>query len=378
MDLGLAGAAVCVQGGSKGMGRAAAECFAADGARVAVMARGRAALDDTVARLAQLGSPDAVGLVVDASDATSIANGFAELSERWGELNSLVCAVGPEVSQLAWDQVTDDQFLDAFVIGALSAVRSARAALPLLRVARWARIVNLAAMSARSQGFGLIEYTAAKAALTSITKNLSLELAADGILANTVSPGTYISDQMVQHIAALPADAGVSADDPTSVMRYISEFFGVRADLGRAGIPSDIAPVIFLSPGVRTKHVHDRRQHQCGRWVQLLRLTGPAVAAADADLRRFVFTSTVGGWTPKTRFVAHQIPGSLGRRRSVADRRRRWRERFVGEDVIPRDSCRATHARVLVEVQSRCAWAWCVLVEATRTSGPVTPRSRAS
>src|SRR5277367_2214725 len=83
MDLGLVGAAVCVQGGSKGMGRAAAECFAAEGARVAVMARGREALDDTVTRLVELGSPDVVGLVVDASDATSIANGFAELSERW-------------------------------------------------------------------------------------------------------------------------------------------------------------------------------------------------------------------------------------------------------------------------------------------------------
>src|ERR1700744_633349 len=254
MDLGLAGAAVCVQGGSKGMGRAAAECFAADGARVAIMARGREALDETVARLAELGSPDAVGLAVDAGDATSIANGFAELGDRWGQLNSLVCAVGPQVSQLPWDQVTDDQFLDAFVIGALSAVRSARAALPLLRAAKWARIVNLAAMSARSQGFGLIEYTAAKAALTSITKNLSLELAADGILANTVSPGTYISDQMVQHIATLPADAGVSVDDPTSVMRYISEFFGVRADLGRAGIPTDIAPVICLLASQRNTY----------------------------------------------------------------------------------------------------------------------------
>jgi NAD(P)-dependent dehydrogenase (short-subunit alcohol dehydrogenase family) len=184
----------------------------------------------------------------DASDATSITNGFAELGERWGELNSLVCAVGPEVSQLSWDQVSDEQFVDAFVIGALSAVRSARAELPLLRAATWARIVNLAAMSARSQGFGLIEYTAAMAALTSITKNLSLELAAEGILANTVSPGTYVSDQMEQFIATLPVEAGVSADDPRSVMRYISEFFGVRADLGRAGIPSDIGPVIcFLA-----------------------------------------------------------------------------------------------------------------------------------
>ena len=48
MDLGLAGAAVCVQGGSKGMGRAAAEAFAADGARVVILARGKEAIDETV------------------------------------------------------------------------------------------------------------------------------------------------------------------------------------------------------------------------------------------------------------------------------------------------------------------------------------------
>jgi 3-oxoacyl-[acyl-carrier protein] reductase len=221
---------------------------------VAVMARGREALDETVARLTELGSPDAIGISVDVVDAISITDGFAELDRRWGELNSLVCAVGPEVSQLPWDQVSDEQFQHAFTIGALSAVRSARAALPLMRAAKWARIVNLAAMSARSQGFGLIEYTAAKAALISITKNLSLELAADGILANIVSPGTYVSDQMVHFIETLPADAGVSADDPASVMRYISEFFGVRADLGRAGIPSDIGPVICFLASARNTY----------------------------------------------------------------------------------------------------------------------------
>ena len=62
MDLGLAGAAVVVAGGTTGMGRAAADCFAADGARVAVLARSRADLDATAAALADLGSPDAIGV----------------------------------------------------------------------------------------------------------------------------------------------------------------------------------------------------------------------------------------------------------------------------------------------------------------------------
>ncbi|HSA51374.1 MAG TPA: SDR family NAD(P)-dependent oxidoreductase, partial [Yinghuangia sp.] len=65
MDLGLAGAAAVVQGGTQGMGRATAECLAADGARVAVIARTRSDLDKTVRDLLELGAADAVGLQTD-------------------------------------------------------------------------------------------------------------------------------------------------------------------------------------------------------------------------------------------------------------------------------------------------------------------------
>jgi 3-oxoacyl-[acyl-carrier protein] reductase len=72
MDLGYADATAVVTGGTKGMGRAIAECLAAEGARVAVLARGQAALDETVAALEHLGCPDAVGLAVDVVDAGEV------------------------------------------------------------------------------------------------------------------------------------------------------------------------------------------------------------------------------------------------------------------------------------------------------------------
>jgi len=72
MDLGLANATVIVAGGTTGMGRAAADCFAADGARVAVLARSEAALRETSEALLTLGSPDAVGIATDLFDATSV------------------------------------------------------------------------------------------------------------------------------------------------------------------------------------------------------------------------------------------------------------------------------------------------------------------
>ena len=76
MDLGLAGAAAVVQGGTQGMGRAAAECLAADGARLAVLARTQADLDTTTRRLLELGAPEAVGLAADITDDGQVDGGL--------------------------------------------------------------------------------------------------------------------------------------------------------------------------------------------------------------------------------------------------------------------------------------------------------------
>src|ERR1700739_5048594 len=95
MDLGFAGSTAVVTGGSKGMGLAIAENLAAEGASVAVMARSQKALDAAVTSLREAGAPDAVGISVDMADAESIAAGFAAVSERWGQLNSLVHTIGP-------------------------------------------------------------------------------------------------------------------------------------------------------------------------------------------------------------------------------------------------------------------------------------------
>ena len=87
-------------------------------------------------------------------------------------------------------------------------VRCVRAALPLLRKAAWARIVNVSAHSTKRQSVGLAAYTASKAAMTSVSKNLSLSLAPDGILVNTVSPGSFLSEALRRYLALAAAGAG--------------------------------------------------------------------------------------------------------------------------------------------------------------------------
>jgi NAD(P)-dependent dehydrogenase (short-subunit alcohol dehydrogenase family) len=253
MDLGLGGANVVVSGGTKGMGRAAAEAFAAEGARVAVLARGREALDATVAALRDLGAADALALPADLTDAATVSGAFATVGERWGPLNVLVNAAGPVDVGIGRFDAIDDEWLATFDIGTLSAVRCVRAALPLLRAAEWARIVNVSAHSTRRQSADIVAYTAAKAALTSLSKNLSLSLAPEGILVNTVSPGSFASAGMRGYIEALPPERHADPDDLVDVMRIMTEDFGHPAHLGRAADPAEIGPVIaFVGSRINT------------------------------------------------------------------------------------------------------------------------------
>ena len=249
MDLGLGGAAVVINGGSKGMGRAAAEAMAAEGARIALLARGAAALADTAAALRSLGAPQVLEIPTDLTDRGQVDAAFAAIGERWGEINVLVNAAGPVDVGVGrrFDELDDAEWMATFDIGTLSAARCARAALPWLREAAWARIVNVSAHSVRRQSAGLVAYTAAKAAMTSLSKNMSLTLAPDGILVNTISPGSFLSDGMKDYLAALPPQRRIEPGDLYGAMRIMTEDWGHPAQLGRAALPAEIGPVIAFA-----------------------------------------------------------------------------------------------------------------------------------
>ena len=253
MDLGLAGSTAVVTGGSKGMGLAIATTLAEEGARVAVMARGAAALDEAVQTLLAAGSPDAIGVSVDMSDAASIVEGFDTVAGRWGELNSLVHTIGPGDGY--FEEMTDAQWEKTFGLGTMSAVRSIRAALPLMRTADWARIVTLSAHSIQRQNPRIVAYTASKAALSSVTKNLSKSLAAEGILVNCVCPGTIVTASFTENLKDVLAADGLDAGDPTDVMTWIDRNFHQPCDLGRAGLPEEIASITAYLASRRNGYV---------------------------------------------------------------------------------------------------------------------------
>lgn len=245
MDLGLRDRAVCIAGGSHGMGRAAADLLAGEGCRVAVLGRNEADLRVAEEELIAEGSPDALGLQCDLLDTGEVEAAFTFLDERWGELNGLVNAAGPSrVGGL--DDLTENEWLEDFDVGVLTMIRTVRAALPLLRKATFARVVNLAEASIRHQSPGLIAHTAANAAMASASKNLARALAPEGILVNTVCPGTVMSPALQGYLAETdptglpegPLEAGYAA---------VVRDFDATNDLGRVGLPEEVAAVtVFL------------------------------------------------------------------------------------------------------------------------------------
>jgi 3-oxoacyl-[acyl-carrier protein] reductase len=252
MDLGFGGSTAAVTGGSKGMGRAICQMLASEGAKVAVLSRGQEALDDTVASIRDSGG-EAFGVSVDVTDAGEVNAAFAEVDQKWGSLNLLVNTVGPAAGR--FENLRDEDWIAAYELGCMAAVRCVRSALPLLRRADWARIVNFSAHSIQRQSPLLPAYTASKAAIASVSKNLSKSLASEGILVNTVSPGTIVTASFTEALNDVFVQRGLDSSDPHDVMTWIDEVFHQPADLGRAGLAEEVAAVVVFLGSKRNGYV---------------------------------------------------------------------------------------------------------------------------
>lgn len=226
-------------GGSAGMGRSVALRLAADGGRIAILGRRRDVLEKVRSEIESAGASDSIAVATDTTKDLEVADAFVRIGNRWGEVNALVNAVGPSGSG-RFDDLSDQAWHDAFDQGVLTSVRCIRHGLPLLRQAEWARIVNITAVSTKHQSEGLIGYTAAKAALASVTKNLARSLAADGILVNAVAPGAVLTKSIRAAVRAAGGDAGDHGD----AYRVMSEQYGLTVDLRRVADPAELAEVV--------------------------------------------------------------------------------------------------------------------------------------
>jgi 3-oxoacyl-[acyl-carrier protein] reductase len=249
MDLGLRGATVCISGGTKGIGLALAQRLAGEGARLCITGRQQSSIDAAAAQLLEAGAMEAFGLALDLLDPAQISDAYAQLGARWGALNVLVNMAGTSDTprHASFADYADEEWYRNLDMATLSAVRCARAALPWLRRAEWARIVNVSSIVSRLKTPETAPYATAKAALEALSKTMALTLAADGILVNTVTPGAVVTEALKEWMrAAGAAERCLDPENLRDCQRWVTEDFGGKTSsaLGRCASPDEVAAVI--------------------------------------------------------------------------------------------------------------------------------------
>ena len=186
MDLGLTGKRALVTGGTKGIGRAVVDIFAAEGTHVALCARTASEVDEAVAATRAKGV-SATGKAVDVADGPALKSWVVEAAQELDGLDIIVA----NVSALAIG-ADEESWQAEFNTDLMGTVRAVEAAMPFLERSAAAAVVIISSVSGREVDFAAGPYGVMKAALIHYAKGLSFQLAGKGIRVNTVSPGnTY-------------------------------------------------------------------------------------------------------------------------------------------------------------------------------------------
>jgi 3-oxoacyl-[acyl-carrier protein] reductase len=229
MDLGLTGKRVLITGGSKGIGRAAAEAFAAEGAHVSICARNAQELAATVASL-QTKGVKAFGRAIDVADPQALAQWVRDSAAELGGIDALVC----NVSALAVGD-SEETWEKSFRVDMMHSVNAVAAAVPFLEKSSSASVVLISSVSGFEVDFAAGSYGAMKAALIHYAKGLSRQLVSKGIRVNAVSPGnTYF-------------DGGIWQNIENNVPELFNTTLKVNPT-GKFGTPQEVANgIVFIS-----------------------------------------------------------------------------------------------------------------------------------
>lgn len=223
----IAGRVALVTGAASGMGRATAELFAAEGAKVALFDRAADALDAVVAGIRAAGGT-CTGLVVDVADAAAIERGVAAARAELGPIDILVNNAGVPSGALLDQADYEDVWQHTFAVNLDAPMRLVRACLADLVRNHDGRIVNIAS----TEGLGATPrtgpYTASKTGLVGFTRSLAVDLGRQGVTANCICPGP-INTGMTQRI---PEESKAA-------------FVKRRVPVGRYGEPHEIAHVVL-------------------------------------------------------------------------------------------------------------------------------------
>lgn len=189
----LAGRTALVTGGSRGLGFAMAAGLASAGADVMLVSRNRTEAEAAAARIAAEFGRRALADAADVTVPEQVDALFAAADRALGKIDILVNSAGINIrGPIA--ELTPEQFDDVMRVNVRGTWLCCRAALPGMRARKWGRIINLASALGLIGLAGRTPYTASKGAVVQMTRTLALEAAADGVTANAICPGPFLTE----------------------------------------------------------------------------------------------------------------------------------------------------------------------------------------
>jgi 3-oxoacyl-[acyl-carrier protein] reductase len=190
MDLQLADQAIFIAGSSRGIGRSIAEVLLAEGARVAITGRDRAALDEAHAALqARFPADRILALSGDLTEEEAIAAALAATAHRFGRIDHLIANLGTGSGQPGWDQ-PPEEWHRLFAMNFFASARLAQHALPyLLANEKKGSILFISSIVGVEATPAPLPYSAAKAALNNYMKNLAWKIGSQRVRVNAIAPG---------------------------------------------------------------------------------------------------------------------------------------------------------------------------------------------
>jgi NAD(P)-dependent dehydrogenase (short-subunit alcohol dehydrogenase family) len=283
----LAGQAVLITGGSMGIGLACAEAAVTAGARVAIAARGRAALAQAETRLRDLAGSDGAVMaeVCDVARPGEVEGLVAAVSAAFGRLDGVVHAAAVQGAIGSVLDIEPDAWLDTVRTNLFGSFLVVRAAGTLMRKQRSGRMVLLSGGGATAAFPNYSPYACSKAGVVRLVETAAAELAGDGVSINALAPG-FVATRI--HEATLAAGERAGAD-------YLER---TKSELAAGGVPPELAgaAAVFL--------LSDRSRGITGRlfaapWDNAVEWTRHAdeIAATDLfTLRRIVPRDRGADW----------------------------------------------------------------------------------